>query len=1336
MDSRNTIKVWTANGLFALIAGMLWAVASAEEPAQPPKPTVGELIKNLHNKPVKERTQVFETLIKGAPDTLNTLSDLLVKPGTGNDTAARFAIRNLSYHVMRPKAPDTERQAAIKPLLELLTSQKDVEIKAFVIGEIQYIGRDEAVGPVSNFLLDARLGAPSTQTLLAISKHAGREEISNAVRAALPEAKETKATLIRALGALRDRQAVEALTAEVSNEDAGIRRMALYALAAIADPASGDVLLKVTESENVTDRQKATSWYLLYARRLAEDGNKDKAAEICRRLYQARTGPVDGHVQSSALITLHDILGENAIDDLVAALDSKSTYVRAAVSQRLARASGGSVSEKVGMKIDSPNREIRAEVLKILARRGEKSALAAVSKALEDKDVSIRLQAIKTLARVLKEESLPKLFEIVAEGSGEERKTAQILLYRIPGDKVTNAIAEQFETVELPVARTAIIEVLQKRGARKHLDVLHTAAADKDKAVRAAAFKALKTLAGPDQVPAMLELLLKTAATEQDALIQAIVVASNTSNEETRIVPVLKILPSSKGKDRIALLKLLSHIGGTKALEPVVADLKSEDKAVLDAALRSLADWPDMGAAPELLKVIKESDDLVHKVLSLRGYVRITSASKVATKQKVKMFREAIDAAPRPDDKKLVLGGLSSIRSIEALQLAAKFLDDEALQAEAVQAVVKIACPQNNRDKGLRGAPVFAALQEVIKHAKNKDLKKKAENHLTSFPEGDPFNLAIGRPVKSSLKSEGHRVPQLAVDGRIDPSFAWFGAGSPGWLQVDLQKKASIDTAQVFFYVDGHRYYQYSIEVSVDGKKWEEVVERLSNTDVSARTGFTHKFDPIESRYVRLHVTKNSANPSVHVLEFKIYAEGNGPPILNLTPNESPKGAPKSSKTRKATPAPPAVAKKKNQKAVNPSITPYALHKKDAQGKATSGIAEEEFTPLFDGKTLKGWQGSTKGYFAENGLLVCKGGRLFTEKEYSDFVFRFEFKLPPGANNGLGIRSPLQGDPAYSAMELQILENTHEKYARLQPYQYHGSIYGVVPAKRGFQNKPGEWNSQEVIAIGHHIKVILNGEVITDAFIDKIKSMDGRPHPGLLNKKGFLGFLGHGSRIEFRNIHIKDFSMSPPLPATTSPNTPPPGFTALFNGEDLTGWKGLVKNPKVRAQMKPEQLAEAQKKADEIMRKGWSVEDGVLVFGGRGQSLCTAKDYADFEMYVDWKIHNRGDSGIYLRGSPQVQIWDTNQWKIGSGGLYNNKKNPSKPTAIADNPIGEWNTFFIRMIGENVTIYLNGKLIVDDVTLENYWERNKPIYRSNQIELQNHGNKLYFKNIYIRELPY
>ncbi len=194
------------------------------------------------------------------------------------------------------------------------------------------------------------------------------------------------------------------------------------------------------------------------------------------------------------------------------------------------------------------------------------------------------------------------------------------------------------------------------------------------------------------------------------------------------------------------------------------------------------------------------------------------------------------------------------------------------------------------------------------------------------------------------------------------------------------------------------------------------------------------------------------------------------------------------------------------------------------------------------------------------------------------------------------------------------------------------------------------------------------------------------------------------------------------------------GFVPLFNGEDLLGWRGLVEDPVKRAKMTPAELVAAGRLADEDARAHWQAADGVLTFDGLGHSLCTAKDYGDFELFVDWKIRPDGDSGIYLRGSPQVQIWDPARWPEGSGGLYNNRLGQAKPLAPADNPVGSWNTFHIIMKGERVTVYLNDTLIVDDTVLENYWERDKPIYPAGAIELQAHTTPLEFRNIFIKEL--
>lgn len=199
------------------------------------------------------------------------------------------------------------------------------------------------------------------------------------------------------------------------------------------------------------------------------------------------------------------------------------------------------------------------------------------------------------------------------------------------------------------------------------------------------------------------------------------------------------------------------------------------------------------------------------------------------------------------------------------------------------------------------------------------------------------------------------------------------------------------------------------------------------------------------------------------------------------------------------------------------------------------------------------------------------------------------------------------------------------------------------------------------------------------------------------------------------------------------------GFVSLFNGKDLHGWKALVGNPISRAKLSADSLAAAQARANEKTKNDWIVQNGLLVFTGHGDNLCTEKKYGDIELFVDWKITEKGDAGIYLRGSPQVQIWDTSRREVGaqvgSGGLYNNQKNPSKPLVVADNKIGEWNRFHIIMKGEGVTVYLNGQLVTDNVVLENYWDRKQPIFAKEQLELQAHGTYVAYRNIFLRELP-
>jgi hypothetical protein len=198
----------------------------------------------------------------------------------------------------------------------------------------------------------------------------------------------------------------------------------------------------------------------------------------------------------------------------------------------------------------------------------------------------------------------------------------------------------------------------------------------------------------------------------------------------------------------------------------------------------------------------------------------------------------------------------------------------------------------------------------------------------------------------------------------------------------------------------------------------------------------------------------------------------------------------------------------------------------------------------------------------------------------------------------------------------------------------------------------------------------------------------------------------------------------------------PSGFQDLLKTEELANWRGIFRDPS-------DEVEVVKIDADGLMRKYWKLKDGVLSYDGpsKGVNICTKADYGNFELYVDWRTEADGDSGIYLRGFPQIQIWDSQSSRHqkhgadqGSGGLWNNIQNGKVPLVNADRPAGSWNQFYIKMVGDRVTVKLNGKLVIDNVVLENVWNRQEPIASSGPIELQSFTGKVSFRNIYLRAL--
>ncbi|MBM4047663.1 MAG: discoidin domain-containing protein, partial [Planctomycetes bacterium] len=322
---------------------------------------------------------------------------------------------------------------------------------------------------------------------------------------------------------------------------------------------------------------------------------------------------------------------------------------------------------------------------------------------------------------------------------------------------------------------------------------------------------------------------------------------------------------------RCSLLRVLGRLGGEKALQVVTADTKSADTAVKDAAVRALMEWPDASAATELLNIARGTETLAHHVLALRGGVRLVVASERPPQEKTRFYKDAMAAARRPEDKKLVIAGLANERSVEALNVVAEHLGDEALRTEAALAVVKMACPPDAKTPGLRGADVSRALRKALDAVADATLREQVKKYLVSIT-ADELNVALNKPVKTSVGHQGNYKPELAVDGKKDLGSAWWGPTTPSWLQVDLGQPVTVNAAHVTFYWDAKRYYQYRVDVSLDEKEWKTVVDESQTTALSTAEGFAHQFAPAQARHVRVHVLKNSANPGAHIVEVRLLA--------------------------------------------------------------------------------------------------------------------------------------------------------------------------------------------------------------------------------------------------------------------------------------------------------------------------------------------------------------------------------------------------------------------------------------------------------------------------------
>ncbi len=1101
---------------------------------------VRQLVEQFPAEDTAARDNLSVELLQLGKEGILEACGMLLPPEKGDDAKARFAVSAVANYVMQ-EGLERERKMFAKALIEALEKRSEKEVQAFLLSQLQQTGKNESVKALRKYLHDRRLCDPATQALLAIGTPDAERALLKALKSA-PD--ENRIALIKALGEMRNKAAAKKIVQWADSQDDSLRQATLFALANIGDPDMEGLLSTVSLSASPYERTMAPSFYLLYARRLAESGHKTRAINICRILIENYQAQQDSHISCSALSLLADVLGAASLEDLLSSMDSPNQELRARALELAARIPGETTTTRWIEKMEEVPAEAQAQIVEMLGNRGDQTALPLLRQKMKNHRKDVKLAAIPASAKLGGTEVFSELMALLGTDQIDEVVAVKLALQRYPSDLLVPAIAKVIEKVP-PFSRIAVMEILSERHAKDHAEVVFAQTAKEDEEVRQAALACLENLVGERDVARLIEMLLETEDGGEIRLIQnALVAAANQiEDKESRADLILQALETTEEEKQVDLLRPLSRIGGEKALRDVLARTTSGNPRIQTAAISVLAAWPEFDAAEGLFEICQDTEDQKHLLVATRGYVRLIEDSDLDDIEKMERYREIVRAVSDPAAKAIALTGLGAVPSIDAFRLAAFFLDDTELRSIAAVAVARIVFSSVGVEQEISRPNLLSTLRKAAAVVENPSIRQRLDGAISSLLKEEGFvplfngrDLSgwkglVGDPVKRAAMSpdelakaqvEADEIMRahwkveegiLVFDGRgeslcTDKDYRDFE------LSVDWKIEEGGDSG---IYLRGSPQVQiWGPDQSPDGsgglynnqKGPSKPLVRADNPVGEWNTFLIRMIDERVTVYLNdVLVTDDVVMENYWERDKPIYPFGQ----IELQAHSTPLYF----------------------RNIYIREIPKEIREEQSRGIADTGLTDQEiaegFVLLFNGKDLNGWIGDKEGYVAENGMIVVYpergGGNLYTEKEYSNFILRFEFKLSPGANNGLGIRAPLEGDAAYAGMEIQILDNTSEKYKDLKPYQYHGSIYGVVPAKRGCLRPVGEWNEEEVVASGRKITVRMNGATIVDADIDEAstpQTMDGRDHPGLKRDKGHIGFLGHGSRVEFRQIRIKE----------------------------------------------------------------------------------------------------------------------------------------------------------------------------------------------------------------------
>ncbi|GAB3260981.1 hypothetical protein GCM10027347_25720 [Larkinella harenae] len=1058
---------------------------------------------------------------------------MLAAPGKKDPTTTQYALGGFSYYVTKP-GKELQRAMASRVYGQSLEKLTDPESKAFVISQLQIVGKEEAVTYLKPYLNDERLCAPAVRTLVKINTPSAQK----ALLQALAESQGTsRLSLVKALGDSRYQPAATALIPLVQQDDKKLKKVAMYALARLGTPAAGTVLAKAAEESGFTyDVTEATASYLDYISRQAALGRKPQADALARKLLVQASGPKQVHTRTAALKILVDLNREKSLPLLTkAVLDSSAEYRIAALKMATAL-KNKPLNAQLARQISKATGGAQADLIRQLGETGDAALAPSLLPALKSTDQQVRLAAIPAVARVAQQKAVTPLLELMKRGTEQDIDAIKSALLTLKGSQMYPQMTHSLTSMPTE-ARAALLSVLGERATETSVQQVLAQVEENDTTISQAAAAALPLLVGQEELPKLVELLTsvrdaKTVRFLQQALVAATVSAGD-SVQRTDLV--LNYMQQAPAKAQPRFFGALAGVGSPKALEMVRQAYEKGDGLGQPAAVVALSDWPTADAVPALLAIARQNG--VSAEAALNGYLALIDRSTYSADQRLLLLRDAMAVARTSRQKNDILKAASRSRTLLSLLFAGRYLDDPAVNKQAANTILTVA----NASRDFSGQAVRSLLEKastVLSGPENEAQRQAIQRRLQTLAPGDGFVALfngkdltgwkglVDNPIKrSKISADSLALKQQKADEVMrkgwsakDGLLVFNGHGNNICTDKQYRDFEMLVDWKITEKGDAGVYLRGTPQVQI----WDP-----ARVDVGAQVGSGGLYN---NKKFESKPLKRVDNPVGEWNTFRIVMKGervtvylNGELVTDNTVLENywDRNLPIFPQEQIELQAHGTyVAYRDIYIRELPPAKPYEL---------TAEEKREGYELLFNGKDLTNWVGNTKDYVAEDGDIVWYNnggkGNLYTQKEYSDFVFRFEFQLTPGANNGLGIRAPLTGDAAYVGMELQILDDDADIYKKLEPYQYHGSVYGVIAARRGALKPLGEWNYEEVTVKGNRITVVLNGVQILDGDIDEASkngTLDHKNHPGLKRTSGHIGFLGHGSVLRFRNIRVKE----------------------------------------------------------------------------------------------------------------------------------------------------------------------------------------------------------------------